>query len=137
MIRRPPRSTRTDTLFPYTTLFRSRGAPLHGAARFARESEIKRHGFRAGSGIVLGRKRGRILTVGGSEHVIVQAPTRSAKGVGSVIPNLLTWAGSVVVLDVKREKYDASAGFRAHYGQVVNLFHQTDRESNNSRFNPL
>src|SRR3546814_17303180 len=27
MIRRPPRSTRTDTLFPYTTLFRSRGAP--------------------------------------------------------------------------------------------------------------
>src|SRR3546814_3163889 len=27
MIRRPPRSTRTDTLFPYTTLFRSRGGP--------------------------------------------------------------------------------------------------------------
>src|SRR3546814_2706037 len=31
MIRRPPRSTRTDTLFPYTTLFRSwRGNALHG-----------------------------------------------------------------------------------------------------------
>src|SRR3546814_12697423 len=30
MIRRPPRSTRTDTLFPYTTLFRSRGADLGG-----------------------------------------------------------------------------------------------------------
>src|SRR3546814_1624029 len=29
MIRRPPRSTRTDTLFPYTTLFRSRGEGLH------------------------------------------------------------------------------------------------------------
>src|SRR3546814_6014318 len=29
MIRRPPRSTRTDTLFPYTTLFRSRGADAH------------------------------------------------------------------------------------------------------------
>src|SRR3546814_13319999 len=28
MIRRPPRSTRTDTLFPYTTLFRSRGRGL-------------------------------------------------------------------------------------------------------------
>src|SRR3546814_6263585 len=27
MIRRPPRSTRTDTLFPYTTLFRSKGTP--------------------------------------------------------------------------------------------------------------
>src|SRR3546814_3091572 len=31
MIRRPPRSTRTDTLFPYTTLFRSHAAVLHGA----------------------------------------------------------------------------------------------------------
>src|SRR3546814_15396494 len=30
MIRRPPRSTRTDTLFPYTTLFRSAGLPLTG-----------------------------------------------------------------------------------------------------------
>src|SRR3546814_2098167 len=29
MIRRPPRSTRTDTLFPYTTLFRSPGSPPH------------------------------------------------------------------------------------------------------------
>src|SRR3546814_19448276 len=32
MIRRPPRSTRTDTLFPYTTLFRSRGTSGRGAA---------------------------------------------------------------------------------------------------------
>src|SRR3546814_5055751 len=31
MIRRPPRSTRTDTLFPYTTLFRSQGEELRGA----------------------------------------------------------------------------------------------------------
>src|SRR3546814_1742549 len=33
MIRRPPRSTRTDTLFPYTTLFRSRGADTDREAR--------------------------------------------------------------------------------------------------------
>src|SRR3546814_4880537 len=31
MIRRPPRSTRTDTLFPYTTLFRSLDCPAHAA----------------------------------------------------------------------------------------------------------
>src|SRR3546814_19473384 len=98
---------------------------------------MKRHGFRAGSGIVLGRKRGRFLTLGGSEHVIVEAPTRSGKGVGIVIPNLLTWAGSVVVLDVKRENYDASAGFRAHYGQAVYLFNPTDREGRTARYNPL
>ncbi|OAO04833.1 conjugal transfer protein TraG [Sphingomonadales bacterium EhC05] len=113
------------------------GAPLHGAARFARESEIKHNDFRASSGIVLGRKGGRFLTFGGSEHVIVEAPTRSGKGIGIVIPNLLTWQGSVVVLDVKRENYDASAGFRARYGQAVHLFNPTDREGRTARYNPL
>src|SRR3546814_7813649 len=34
MIRRPPRSTRTDTLFPYTTLFRSRFDAFDGVAHF-------------------------------------------------------------------------------------------------------
>src|SRR3546814_1052119 len=41
MIRRPPRSTRTDTLFPYTTLFRSNSAPVlpqHIRAEFERLS---------------------------------------------------------------------------------------------------
>ena len=114
-----------------------RRAPLHGAARFAHESEIKRNDFRASSGIVLGRKGGRFLTFGGTEHVIVEAPTRSGKGVGIVIPNLLTWQGSVVVLDVKRENYDASAGFRANYGQDVFLFNPTDREGRTARYNPL
>src|SRR3546814_20003995 len=46
MIRRPPRSTRTDPLFPYTTLFRSIGAPEHG-----RRAEPRRHG---GFGVAIG-----------------------------------------------------------------------------------
>lgn len=115
----------------------SRSAPLHGAARFANERELKRHGFRSAAGIVVGRKGGRFLTFGGSEHVLVEAPTRSGKGTGIVIPNLLTWQGSVVVLDVKRENFDASAGFRAHYGQQVFLFNPTDRQGRTARYNPL
>ena len=115
----------------------ARGAPLHGAARFASERELKRHGFRSASGIIVGRKGGRFLTFGGSEHVLVEAPTRSGKGTGIVIPNLLTWQGSVVVLDVKRENYEASAGFRAHYGQQVFLFNPTDRAGRTARYNPL
>ena len=115
----------------------SRGAPLHGAARFANERELTRHGFRSVSGIIVGRRGGRFLTFGGSEHVLVEAPTRSGKGTGIVIPNLLTWAGSVIVLDVKRENYDSSAGFRAKYGQDVFLFNPTDREGRTARYNPL
>ncbi|MDX7324873.1 type IV secretory system conjugative DNA transfer family protein, partial [Providencia rettgeri] len=80
---------------------------------------IRYAGFRASDGIVLGKKgrallgfgRSKFLTFGGSEHCIVEAPTRSGKGVGIVIPNLLSWQESVVVLDVKRENWEATAGF--------------------------
>src|SRR3546814_5069744 len=41
MIRRPPRSTRTDTLFPYTTLFRSAGFESAEAVEHSRKSHIE------------------------------------------------------------------------------------------------
>lgn len=111
--------------------------PLHGAARWASEAELVREGLRAKQGIVLGRKGGRLLVFGGPEHVMLYAPTRTGKGVGVVIPNLLTWPDSVVVLDIKRENWTASAGFRADHGQTVILFDPLDPEGRTARFNPL
>ncbi|RZL75785.1 MAG: type IV secretory system conjugative DNA transfer family protein, partial [Sphingomonas sp.] len=60
--------------------FLRRPRALHGDARFARETEIRREGMRDSDGIVLGRKRGRYLIFGGNEHVLLEAPTRSGKG---------------------------------------------------------
>jgi type IV secretion system protein VirD4 len=114
-----------------------RGPALHGTARFAREGEIRRERLRAAAGIVVGRKAGRFLIFGGSEHVLLEAPTRAGKGVGVVIPNLLTWPDSVVVLDVKRENWGASAGYRARAGQAVHLFDPLDAEGRTARYNPL
>ena len=111
--------------------------PLHGAARWATEGEIIRAGLRARNGILLGRAGGRFLAFGGSEHVMLHAPTRSGKGVGVVIPNLLNWPDSVVVLDIKRENWTATAGFRAAHGQTVLLFDPLDPEGRSARFNPL
>lgn len=118
-------------------ILRSQRPPLHGAARWASEAELVREGLRANQGIVLGRKGGRLLVFGGPEHVMLYAPTRTGKGVGVVIPNLLTWPGSVVVLDVKRENWAASAGFRAAHGQQVILFDPLDVDGRTARFNPL
>lgn len=111
--------------------------PLHGAARWASGAEIAQAGLRARQGIVLGWNGGRLLTFGGPEHVMLHAPTRTGKGVGVVIPNLLTWPDSVVVLDVKRENWEATAGFRAAHGQQVILFDPLDSQGRTARFNPL
>ena len=114
-----------------------RGRSLHGEARFARESEIRHEQLRSKSGIIVGQKGGRYLVFGGTEHVLLEAPTRAGKGVGVVIPNLLSWADSVVVLDVKRENWDITAGFRARHGQAVYLFDPLDPEGRTARYNPL
>lgn len=111
--------------------------PLHGAARFARESEIVKEGLRAAHGILLGRKGGRYLVFGGSEHILLEAPTRSGKGVSLVIPNLLNWPDSVVVLDVKRENFRRTAGFRKAGGQEVWLFDPLTSDGRTARYNPL
>ncbi|WCT75843.1 type IV secretory system conjugative DNA transfer family protein (plasmid) [Sphingomonas naphthae] len=114
-----------------------RRRPLHGEARFAREAEIRREQLRSTTGIIVGQKGGRYLVFGGTEHVLLEAPTRAGKGVGVVIPNLLSWPDSVVVLDVKRENWELTAGFRARHGQRVHLFDPLDPESRSARYNPL
>ncbi|MBJ7409375.1 MAG: type IV secretory system conjugative DNA transfer family protein [Phenylobacterium sp.] len=111
--------------------------PLHGAARWAGEGELRKAGLRARRGLLLGRAGGAYLRFGGSEHVLLYAPTRTGKGVGVVIPNLLDWPDSAVVLDIKRENYEASAGFRAAHGQAVHLFDPLAPDGRTSRFNPL
>ena len=118
-------------------VLRHRPLPLHGSARFASEREIKAAGLRSAEGILLGRKDGALLCFGGSEHVLVYAPTRAGKGVGYVIPNLLNWPDSVVVLDVKKENWDRSAGFRAAHGQEVHLFDPLEENGRTARYNPL
>ena len=111
--------------------------PLHGAARWASKADQTMAGFRSREGIVLGRTSSGLLISGGSDHVMLYAPTRTGKGVGVVIPNLLTWSGSVVVLDIKRENYEATAGFRASAGQRVLLFDPLALDGRTTRFNPL
>ena len=115
----------------------SRRRPLHGAARWASASEQRRAGLRARQGVLLGRAGDGLLIADGPDHVILYAPTRTGKGVGVVIPNLLTWPGSVVVLDIKRENFEATAGYRAEAGQRVLMFDPLARDGRTARFNPL
>ena len=85
---------------------------LHGSARWANDKEIRQAGLVQDDGILIGKHKGDILHFPGQQFVILAAPTRSGKGVGVVIPNLLTYRGSVVVLDIKQENYTITAGYR-------------------------
>ena len=113
---------------------------LHGDARFASSTEIDRAGLTGGDGqpgILIGRHRGKFLSLPGQLSVMLSAPTRSGKGVGVVIPNLLNWPDSVVVLDIKGENYDITAGYRAAHGQAVYAFSPFDEDARSHRWNPL
>jgi type IV secretion system protein VirD4 len=117
-----------------------RRRPLHGDARFATHAEVRRAGLLAtdgGPSIIVGRFRGRLLALPGQLSVMLSAPTRSGKGVGVVIPNLLNWPDSVVVLDLKGENYDVTAGYRARHGQAVYAFSPFDEGACSDRWNPL
>jgi type IV secretion system protein VirD4 len=66
--------------------------------------------------------------------VLCFAPTRSGKGVGLVVPTLLTWTGSAIVHDIKGENWRLTAGWRARFGGIL-LFDPTSPAS--SAYNPL
>jgi type IV secretion system protein VirD4 len=87
--------------------------------------------------IVVGLWRGRYLRFTGQQFVLLAAPARSGKGVGIVIPNLLSFPDSVVVLDVKQENYAITAGFRRAHGQEVYLFNPFAEDGRTHRYNPL
>ena len=106
----------------------------YGSARWADIHEVKAAGLLGPDGVVLGRYDHDYLRHDGPEHVLCFAPTRSGKGVGLVVPSLLTWPGSAIVHDIKGENWQLTAGFRARHGRVL-LFDPTNKKS--SAYNPL
>jgi type IV secretion system protein VirD4 len=110
---------------------------LHGEARFATTLEIKQRGLLAGEGILLGQLNGHYLCLPGQQGVALAAPPRAGKGVGVVVPNLLNFAGSVIVTDIKLENWTLTAGFREHHGQQVYLFDPLSETGATARWNPL
>lgn len=132
-------------------------ANLHGSARWAEEREIRTMGYFEGKGVYVGgwlkKYAGAALLLqklkarpeavqlylrhNGPEHIMVFAPTRSGKGVGLILPTLLAWEGSSIVLDIKGENWALTAGWRKSQDQIVLRFDPSDPSGSSAHFNPL
>lgn len=111
-----------------------KNAETYGSARWATQREVKAEGLLGEDGVMLGKLGKQYLRHDGPEHVLCYAPTRSGKGVGLVVPTLLTWPGSCIVHDIKGENWELTAGFRGSFGRVL-LFDPTNAAS--AAYNPL
>ncbi len=112
---------------------------IHGRARFAGMLDLANKGFlkQKDDGIVVGQQNGKLLRLSGQQFVILAAPTRSGKGVGVVIPNLLDYRESAVVLDIKQENFDLTSGWRRSIGHEIYLFNPFAEDRRSHRWNPL
>ena len=128
---------------PALIIFAPARRKLFGDAKWATSRDIAKAGLNSEDGIIVGQKSSffglfnRFLVLAGSLHVFLSAPTRSGKGVSIVIPNLLAWKGSAVVLDIKQENWDITAGFRSKHGQECFLLNLAPRDYRTHRWNPL
>lgn len=119
---------------------------VHGTARWATKQElVQKEYLKPYDKIttpIFGKwakpeSRGLYLTNGPHPHTLVAAPTRAGKGVGVVIPTMLTHDGSSIVLDVKGELYESTARARIARGDKIIKFSPLDMEGRTHRFNPI
>ena len=109
-------------------------ATTYGSARWATIAEVRGAGLLKDVGVFLGRLAHHHLRHDGPEHVLCFAPTRSGKGVGLVVPTLLTWPGSAIIHDIKGENWTLTAGWRQRFSHAL-LFDPTNPAS--AAYNPL
>lgn len=120
-------------------ILRPKKQAMHGDARFANSGDLSRNGMfkDSANGIIVGKFHGKLVRLSGQQFVILAAPTRSGKGVGVVIPNLLEYQESMVVLDIKQENFELTSGWRASQGQEIYLFNPFAEDRRTHRWNPL
>ena len=141
------------------SIIRSRGfnknEHLYGTARWGTKKDLKKFGLCEDHGVVLAQqydakteaiinkkgnfglkmiKPSKLICHAGTSHTLVIAPTRSGKGVGTVVPTLTSYTESVIVFDPKGELYNMTAGFRQKFSRVIK-FSPVQMET--ACFNPL
>ncbi len=120
-------------------IVRPRAQAFHGDARFASRADLARAGLlrKTPEGVIIGKVGRRFLYLGGLQHIIMTAPTRTGKTTSIAIPVLLTYEHSAVVMDLKGELFEHTSGHRQAQGQTIHKFAPYAEDGRTHRFNPL
>ncbi len=116
---------------------------LHGSARWANMDDLKDAALIGhDEGVYVGAiedEKGEVhyLRHNGPEHILTYAPTRSGKGVGLVIPTLLSWKHSCVITDLKGELWAMTAGWRQKHANNKVIRFEPATLKGSARWNPL
>lgn len=131
---------------------------LHGSARWAEKKDIQEAGLlprpRSALQVVTGKEEATATGVyvggwedkdgsfyylrhSGPEHVLCYAPTRSGKGVGLVVPTMLSWPASAVITDLKGELWALTAGWRKKHAKNRVLRFEPASSNGGICWNPL
>lgn len=166
-------------LFILTSIFvnaHQKNQHIHGTARFATRKDLKNYGMLQQHGVVCGelseakinykidaekasltlhcKKPAALVCHSGRTNTLMIAPTRSGKGVSTVIPTCLNYGvpyeaydkkskkkvikgrGSMVIFDPKGENWAATAGYRSKFSRVI-PFRPLDADNNTAHYNPI
>lgn len=104
------------------------GAGTHGSAHFGVAEDMHRRGHIYAPGVSAAPALGRVDVPQNLDarfrhvgHILTCAPTGSGKGIGAVVPALLEYPGSMIVLDLKGENYAITARQRRAMGHSVHV----------------
>jgi type IV secretion system protein VirD4 len=129
---------------------------LYGSARWGTEKDLETFGLAQDAGVVLAqlhkadvrfkvnpenasislalKREAPLVCHSGGTNTLLVAPTRSGKGVGSIIPTCLNFPGGVIIFDPKGENFHLTAGFRSKFSHVLKF---SPLSKDTLRFNPL
>ncbi len=137
------------------TIGANKNENFYGTARWGTEKDLKKFGLCERHGVVLCQqfsaeskaiinkagnfglkmiRTSRLVCHAGTSHTLMIAPTRSGKGVGSIVPTCVTYRESMIIFDPKGELYNMTAGYRKRFGRVIK-FSPVQMET--ACFNPL
>lgn len=119
-----------------TRRFVARPRPF-GKAAWGDLADAQRAGLVSGPrlrGRVLGRLKGRLLSIAMLVHCVIVGASRSGKGAGHVVPSMVSWGESLFTYDRKGELWHITADHRRTFSHT---FYFAPTDANTARWNPL